>query len=196
MASLLELETRAASPVTLSDVKPWLRIEHNDEDTVLLALIDACTQAAEDYVARDLRANTWRYYLDLFSEGLLVPREVETIDEVARLVSGTYTAIDPATYFLERSVWDAIVWLAEDQEWPTDGDSRPQCVRIEFTARVVEPLPPITQAILRHIAYLFENRGDCGVVVGAGITNTLIALDTMKLAGVTTLLDPYRVARF
>lgn len=56
-------------PLSLAEVKDWLRIDADDtsqDATVLPALITAAREYAEAYLSRSLLTQTWRYTLDRF----------------------------------------------------------------------------------------------------------------------------------
>ena len=67
---------------------------------------------------------------------------------------------------LVRDVTDySQIFLKEDQEWPTNIDLVPQAVEIIFTSGygATEASVPadVKIALLSHIAFMYENRGDC-----------------------------------
>ncbi len=53
-----------SEPLTLADVKAWCNINHDDDDTVLTALIEAARQRAETATRRQLMEATWILYMD------------------------------------------------------------------------------------------------------------------------------------
>lgn len=47
------------SPVSLSQIKTHLRLDHSDEDEYLIQLIETATQLVEAYLGRSLMRQTW-----------------------------------------------------------------------------------------------------------------------------------------
>ncbi len=59
------LETPPQSePITLADTKQHLRIDHDDDDELITALISAARQHAETFTDRAFMPQTWYLYLD------------------------------------------------------------------------------------------------------------------------------------
>jgi len=63
MSSIL-LTPPAAEPVTLADAKAWLRVEHDDDDDVIAALIAGARSHVEAQTRRALITQSWRLVLD------------------------------------------------------------------------------------------------------------------------------------
>jgi uncharacterized phiE125 gp8 family phage protein len=51
-------------PMTLIEAKRWLRVDHNDDDGLIAALIKAARQRIESRTGRAIMAQTWRIALD------------------------------------------------------------------------------------------------------------------------------------
>lgn len=67
MSQALKLVTAPASePVLLADVKTFLRIDTNADDTMLTDFIKAATRIIEKWINRRLITQTWDFYLDNF----------------------------------------------------------------------------------------------------------------------------------
>lgn len=71
MSSLL-LTAPAVEPLSLAETKDYLRVEHNDDDDLIGALIAASRIHVEAQTRRALITQTWRITLDAWpSEGRL-----------------------------------------------------------------------------------------------------------------------------
>lgn len=60
MRSITLVTPPVREPVTLEEVKAWLKLETTDEDSTLLQLIGTARQMVEHYTSRALLAQTWR----------------------------------------------------------------------------------------------------------------------------------------
>ena len=59
----------ATEPLTLAEVKTFLRIDTTDYDAILTPLIKTARQLCEKITGRDMINKTWKTYLDNFSCG-------------------------------------------------------------------------------------------------------------------------------
>ena len=63
----IDIVTPAASePITLTEAKNFLRVDHSDDDTLISALITASRQMCEEYTRRILVTTTVDEYFDKF----------------------------------------------------------------------------------------------------------------------------------
>lgn len=71
------INTAATSdPVSLSEMKKYLRVEHGDDDTAITNLIKSATEWAQSFTNRQLITATWDLYMDEFhgATRLLIPK--------------------------------------------------------------------------------------------------------------------------
>lgn len=122
-------------PVTLSELKAFARIEHDDEDSLLTAAIKAARRWAEDYTRRTFITTTYTLYLNSFRDVIEIPRS-----PLASVVSIKYTDIagveqtlDPSVYTVDIVSMIGRIILAYGKSWPSTRDI-PHAVRVEFTA--------------------------------------------------------------
>ena len=186
-AAVYELVAYAASPVLLADVKSYLRISGTSEDTLTQSLIDEATAWAESYTGRQFRENTWKLLLDEFTDRIdIIKTPVKEITSITNIVSGSPVTIDASTYYLKQLTQLAEVLLADGKDWPTDTDEREQAITVAFTAKVyVQGLDRFKNAVMRLVAYMYENRGDCCECDG----------DCAISAGVSKVLGQIRITR-
>ena len=92
----------ATAPLTLSDVKTFLRVTHNDDDDALEHMIDAATDMAERYTGRSfIRKTLCLYDRGSRPDAIRLPAApVLSVDQVSAYsrTNDTETVIDPAQY--------------------------------------------------------------------------------------------------
>lgn len=174
-----------ASPVSLSVMKAYLKITTTADDALIQSMINAATEWGEKYTARDFRAITWDLLLDRFADRIELRRDpVASITTVKHLVSGSLVTVPNTVYYLKKLVQSSEILLNEDQEWPTDTDDREQVIEIQFVTEGFFCQESIIDAIERHVAFWYRNRGDCPDVKGSA-----------EKAGVTIIYDQFRISR-
>ena len=72
MSQIYTLVSFGVSPVSLSEMKIFLKSEDTAEDTLIQALIDSATEFGEKYTGREFRTNQWKLLLDSFSDSYSV----------------------------------------------------------------------------------------------------------------------------
>lgn len=164
MADLYERTDAGTSPVSLADVKSYLKITSTSDDTLIQLLIDSATEYGERYTGRAFRTQTWKLLIDAFANRIVLRRDpIDAITSVEYIVGGVLTTIATSVYYLKKGVQCAEVLLQEDQSWPTDLDDVEHGIEIIFTVAAYHDLNSIKDALYRHIAHLYMNRGDCDV---------------------------------
>lgn len=163
-AHVYELTSTGKLPVALQEAKSYLKVPSSTtaDDDLISRLLEASTRDVEKYLGRrSIRANTWTRYLDDFCSRIELRRvPVASITSVDRKVSGVWTAVSTAVYYLKTGSRFYEVLPAPDQDWPTDQDDGEQVVRVVFVTGVDPAVDMAKTAILRHVAFMFENRGD------------------------------------
>ena len=161
----------AVEPVTLEEAKQHLRVDGNEDDSLINALITAARQKAEEYTRRAFITQTREFALDSACGVLYLPRPpVQAVEAVT--VDGEVVA--PENYALvgRDALYIKVPLYA----------ANPGGVVIRYRAGYGDTsadVPQvIQQAILMLIAHLYEHRGD----------------EVVELPpAVKTLLQPYRV---
>ena len=147
-------------------------------------MIDSATEYGESYTGRAFRVQTWTLLIDSFANRIVLNRNpIDTITTVKYILSGTLTTIASTVYYLKKGVQCAEVLLREDQDWPTDLDEIEHGIEVIFTTVAYRNISQIKDALYRHIAYLYANRGDCDTK-SAG-----------KASGADAIYDQFRIAR-
>lgn len=163
-----------SEPITLAVAKAHLRVDFDDDDTLIGALITAAREYCEDVLGRALMTRTLEGALDDEPEGdtITLPRpplsSVRSVkfydtDDVA-------TTVDPADYLVDITSEPGRIVLNDGAEWP-QVDLRPaNAVVIEFDAGYgddPEDVPAkFRQAMLLMIGHWYTHREE--VSVGSG----------------------------
>ncbi len=156
-----EINKFGASPVSLSDAKEYMKITVSSDDTVITKIIDGATVFAERHCGREIRINTWYAFADFFQTCFEIRKTpIADVDEMSYVVDGAAVVVNPSVYELNRQKLYPILKLSDGQDWPTDGDTVSDLIRISFTSKVDHRSDIIMTALLRHISDLYENRGD------------------------------------
>ena len=183
-------DVETGAPVSLSTAKSYLRLpseEHPDDDLIQL-LLDVATDAAEMYTGRELRANTWSLKIDEFDDRICLRKErVDAITSVTRKVADVDTAVASTVYELEHNPIDTELITTPDESWPTDQDDGEHRIEIIFTTKATRYVAQAKLGILRHVAFLYENRGD---VDPSQKSNAIME------SGAGRIYDQFRIERF
>ena len=182
-------------PVTLQELKNWLRIKYSDEDALLTSVINAVTRSAELYTKRDFIRKEYQTFLDYFGDPYqeygsygrsflfnndnpieLRRTPLNSITHVRYLnTSGTQITIDSADYYVTTTDGStySLIQPVPNKNWPSDVEQdRLQVVDIQFFAgwddatQFQEMWPDLHEAMLAHMADVFTNRGDCSDIKG------------------------------
>lgn len=171
-----------SEPVSLSDAKIHLRVDHDDEDQLIYILVQAATELAENFTGRSFITQTRQMKLDNFPyyRGQYYNNCVGTITiqhSPLISISGTDAATSPntlgVTYYDENETLQTLsasdYWvdsssgiprLVVKNSWPSTF-TMPNAVTITYTAGYgnANAVPAqIKQAILLMIGHLYEHR--------------------------------------
>jgi uncharacterized phiE125 gp8 family phage protein len=153
-------------PVTLDEAKQFMRIAYSAEDDLITTLITAARQAAEDFLNASFILQRWQFSVQgEVSECILLPRgpvisliSVERSDDYGQ----TFMLLPLADFLVE-----------------TDGESLRASVacgsllRITYDAGYALDATSVSaqlkQALLRHIAVLFDTRAEQRAIDISGI---------------------------
>lgn len=153
----------SATIITLEEMKLYLKVDTDDEDALITAMISAATLAAEKYMKRDLLETTYQNYRDCIEQDLTLRRAgFASLESFEYLKNGSYSELDSskiklADYGIYGRLWE--VSLTENY------DVHPQAIKITFKtgfgASGSDIPDDIILGIKAHVAFLYENRGDC-----------------------------------
>ena len=157
----------AVEPITLAEVKTYLRIDTTDYDNILTPLIQTVRQLAEKITGRDFINKTWKTYLDRFPtcEGIEIKKsKLQSITSIKYYTDSVLTLLASSVYYNTEDASYSSIYLVDGQSYPTT-DCRKQAVEIIFVsgygATASDVPQALRQAMITHVAYLFENTGDC-----------------------------------
>lgn len=161
MLAPVRTEAPEETPVSLDEVKLHCRVDFDDDDLLLEALIGAATAHLEKVLDIAIVTQSWRQDFGNFSclrlpkdpvqeDGLIV--EYRDADNLAQTLAGSY-------YRLLADSRGPYVAIEPGQQWPASY-SRPDAVSVSFVAGTpVEEVPlSLKAAILLHVGHLYQNR--------------------------------------
>jgi uncharacterized phiE125 gp8 family phage protein len=162
--SLTLVTAPAEEPVSLAEMKAWLRLDGADEDDVLAAVIATARAAVEARSGRRLVAQGWRWALDRWPPApvLQLPvSPVRAIDAVrVRDAAGAAVSLPASAWQLDAASDPARLALLAAVPAP----GRPLAgIEIDIAAGYGAPaaVPPALKLAVRlTAARLFENRGE------------------------------------
>ncbi len=179
-----DLTDNGDSPITLAKAKEYLKVENSIDNKVIQDLIATATQFGERYTGIDYRVKTWKLIFDEFEDRILLRKsKVATVTSMKYMVSSSLVTIDSSVYYLKIGSQFSEVLLADDQSWPTDIDEIESGIEIEFKTQIPRNIEQYKTGVLEHLAYLYQNRGDCDVEKSA------------KASGATEKYDQGRIQR-
>ena len=145
-------------PVTLDEVKEFLRITHTKEDSLLTALIQAVAESAEKYTNRLLSSGTYR--LNVSGDSTCVELFASPVTSISsvEVYSQADEAFTPTTDFTYTpSNGYPVISLFNAPELVT---GQPFTTRITYVAGYSVTPPALKHGLLIHVSFLYENRGD------------------------------------
>ena len=214
MSQVYQIDTFGSAPVTLAEMKSFLKVTSTADDTLIQALINSATEWGEKYTGREFRANTWDLLLDAFSdigntskrfqveherfhshnyvnsdfetERIELKRDpVDTITSIIYLNdTGGSTTVPSTDYYLKKLTQSSEILLLEDKNWPTDVLNREQTITVKFVTKSYRCTNEIRDAIRLHVSNLYTNRGDCPDSKNAAIDS-----------GAIMIYDQFRISR-
>lgn len=155
--------------ITLEEAKLHMRVDTDDDDMLISGLIRTATAKIDGRngsLGRCLLVQQYRFSISAFYDEIVLPLPpVLSVDDINYVdSSGMPRSLDAGTYRV-AGLGDeegASVCRARSVAWPCTAGV-PDAVQITFTAGFGETaaeIPyPIRQAILMHVAHLYDNRG-------------------------------------
>lgn len=176
--------TPSAPSIDLDLVKAHLRVDHDDDDTLIQAYIDAACSHIDGphgWLDRAVWPQTLELRQNVFCGPIRLPYGPATAVTSIKYVDpdGAEQTLSSADYVLTN---DGAVDLAYDASWPNlRGDA--EGVRIRYVAGFVTLPSAIQSAVLLMVGDFYANRETVGEVTG----------QIQMSAGVQALLGPFRV---
>jgi uncharacterized phiE125 gp8 family phage protein len=189
MPSIL-LTPPAVEPLSLAEAKAFLRIEHDDDDDVIAALIAGARIHVEAQSRRALIAQSWRLVRDAWpADGriavLPAPLVALTAARVWRL-DGTTQAIDVDMFTVDVATAPGVLSFAAGA-LPSPGRVFAGIeldIEAGYGEAATDVPEPLRQAIRVLVSHWYENRGLVAAAGGGAATLP---------QSVAALISPYRV---
>lgn len=121
-------------PVTLADARHHCRVDGNDDDTLLTALIVAAREQAEHETGRALCTQTRELVLDAFPESFVLRgAPIQSIFSVKYLdaINGAQQTLDSADTLLDADSEPGYLMPAYGKSWPSTYPV-PNAVRVRY----------------------------------------------------------------
>lgn len=156
------LTAPASEPVTLTEAKLHLRVEHSADDTLITALIATARQAAEHRIAGALISQQWRLTLDAWPDSIELPHPpLNSVEAITYLDdTGTRQTLAESSYQIITDTTPGSVQPAYGATWPT-ARSVAGSIRIDYTAGYATAAavpPPIKAWMLLAIGTWYAQR--------------------------------------
>jgi uncharacterized phiE125 gp8 family phage protein len=175
----------AVEPISLAEAKAFLRIEHNDDDDTITALIAAARIYAEAQTRRALITQDWRLTRDAWPPtGRIIvrPGPLQSL-QAARVHDGEGEPIELDTAgFFPDVVGSELIFAAWTMPQPQRAAGIELDVTLGYGDAAVDVPEPLRQAVRLLVGHWYENRG----LVAPGTTSALPVT-------VAALLLPYRM---
>ena len=174
--SLVRLGQTAVTPVepvSLTEAKAWLRVDHSDEDLIITALISSSTRMAEDFMGRAIMQQNLKLSLDCFPEVIELPMApVVSVTTLKYLDdAGDLQTLGSDKYVVDTESTPPRIIPTYSESWPTTRDTI-NAVRVEYVAGYGEAQSDIPETIrmgvLIAIVHIFDNRHGDDVFPSAG----------------------------
>lgn len=184
--TVVRVQAPAATPVSLADVKLWLRVDHSDDDSLIMQLIAAATDTLDGtgLLGQAIVTQTWRQICNEAPSGELLELELGPVQSIAGVEwtarDGSTVTGDPADFSLAT---DGGKWWVRSAAWPRDLSTAPGALRIDFVAGFgdsVDVPAAIKTALMLLIGHWYEHREATGT-----------ALSEIPM-GVRDLIERYR----
>lgn len=145
-----------------------LNADPDPPDAEVLAFINQAQAAVERFTRLTLFNTGFQTFRDFFPLEIELRRApLQSVEEIASLLAGTFEVFDNANYKLISTgmPFYGKVVLKDGACWPIDIDDERESVRIQFTAGFgadATSLPPdLVAGAKRVLTDIYENRGDC-----------------------------------
>jgi uncharacterized phiE125 gp8 family phage protein len=192
MALVIQTEP-TQEPISLEETKQHLRVDIEDDDSLILNLIVTARQYAETVTHRALISQTWKYYLDEWPDCDYIELPFPPLQTVSSVKYTDYnltttTMTVTTEYVVETNKEPGRVVLAYGATWPTATLHVTSPIEIIYTCGYGTPddVPQsLKSAMLIDLADLYENRES--IITGQPVSH----LDVL-----TRLYQPYRIFKF
>ncbi len=175
-----------AEPVSLDETKLYLRVDHSEDDALILSMISAARQYCEAVTKRSFTTQTMQMFSDQFpdTDTINVPRPFYSTTDVTvnYYTSGSTapTTFASSNYWVDDSVEPGRIVLRDASEWPTSDLRSAKGVEVTFRSGYGgQPDVPdgIKMAMKSLIGHWYTNRE--AVIVGTISSSLEMAVNAM-----------------
>ena len=132
MKSLITVSRDSSALLSLDEAKKWLRVEGNDEDNLIAAILSSAVSYAEGYLNKTIGNNTYHMTMDTFEDIIQLFRP--PVSEVTKIeyidLAGDVIEFDLAKITLD--VDSGQIALKAGEVWPDIADE-PFAVHVYYT---------------------------------------------------------------
>jgi uncharacterized phiE125 gp8 family phage protein len=176
----------ASLPVSLDDVKSWLKVTGAASDALITMMIESATEYAELATGRWLISRTAETYRDYFpslfnAEGYyrelpaweIKRSPLQSIEGITYFFAGAEQSVDSSVYYNSlESDFSHVLSAQGSSGFPALDENRMQNITVTFIAGYGDTSSEIPSwaksAIASHVSAMWSNRGDCMCGDGGG----------------------------
>ena len=163
--ALVPVSLPATEPVSLAEAKLHLRVDHADEDVMILSLIAAARLHLEHVLGRAFITQAWLYLFDDWPAGYAVNLPLAPIQSIVSVKvydeADVATTLSPSFYLLDGLSVPPRLVRRSPSAFPRPGRIA-NGVEVSFIAghgSLASEVPaPLRQAILLLVAHWYEHR--------------------------------------
>ncbi len=159
----IKITDATVEPITLAQAKAQCKVDGDEEDELLSALITTVRQACEHECGRTMLLTTWENVADRFRPAIKLQwptvlgiTSVNYIDP-----EGVERTVHPGDYMLDAASEPGCLAPAYGRSWPATR-THINAVRVRYTAgygTIAASVPaPLKQWMLLHLAHYHANR--------------------------------------
>lgn len=169
MLGYYEVLTSGSEPLSLTDAKTFLRVQHTADDDVITAMIKAARLSGEKLTGQSFIARTWRasFPASCGTGNEIMQSPVTSITSVKEWDPDTqaYVAVSDTVFTPSNFGFGWVEYPAVIPK-PTDKNFG---VQVEFAGGYSTLPDDLLSALKMHVAFLYENRGDVEAIDGVKI---------------------------
>ena len=176
--------TSGTAVVSYADMKQFLRVDSDDENTTITALLDAAVAWVEDYCNRSFTPNrTAVFHIERWRNAALAYGPVTAITSVDYDdTSGTAQTLDASKYYIGAATDGSMMIYFHDTPDLETYNAHP----VRVTAAVgVEESANVKHAVKMLVAHWYENRR----AVVTGTTPVQVPMAVESLLSVERIID-------
>jgi len=173
--SLIRVTQPAVEPVTLAEAKSHLRVDSNDSDAEIMAMVQAAREWVETYLDRTLVHTQWAMRMEELGDEIDLPRPpvatasgYTSVSVTYTLPTGETTTLPTESYRVDRYSTPGEIYPPYASTWPPNREDENAVVVTwwgGYGASGKDVPASIRHAILMLIGFWFENRSS--VLVGS-----------------------------